>query len=84
MKNIEFKALTKFGETFREQFNGRKFSRLVVNEAKDRNISIHQVLEEFAEQHYLACYSTEPIIRYEFTWLDEFNHKHSIVKQLKH
>lgn len=82
MKNIEFRASNKFGGTYREQFNGRKFTLKVKNEAAERNISTYQVIVEFVKQHYLEFYSQEPITYYEFSWRDEFNYKHTISQSL--
>ena len=78
MKNIEFRVSNKFGSTYLEQFNGRKFTRFVRNEAAERDISTYQVIVEFVKQHYLEFYSHEPITYYEFSWRDEFNYKHTI------
>ena len=39
MKNIEFRATSKYGLTFVENIDGRKLTRLVSKEAAERNIS---------------------------------------------
>ncbi len=82
MKNIEFRATNKFGSTFREKFNGIRFTRLVKKESAERNVSTYQVIVDFVKQHYLDFYSHEPITYYEFSWRDEFNYKHTISQYL--
>ena len=80
MKNIEFRVTDKYGSTYREKFNGRKFSRLVSKEAAERKISEYQVIIEFVKNYYDKYYSNEEVTNYEFTWRDEFNYKHTISK----
>lgn len=80
MKNIEFRATNKFGSTYREKFNGRKFTRLVAKEVAERNICEYQVLIEFVKYHIDKYYSNEEITNFEFTWLDRWNYRHTISK----
>ena len=73
MKNIEFKATDNFGKTYSEKLNGRKLTRFVEKEAKERNVSESQVIRDFVENHFFEYYSDKEITSYEFTWRDEFN-----------
>ena len=75
MKNIEFRAVSKFGSTFVEKIDGRKLTRFVAKEAAKRNVSEHKVIRDFVETIFDKYNAEEEIISYKFTWLNEFNSK---------
>ncbi len=78
MRNIEFRATNEFGEIFSEKLDGRKFTRFVAKEAKERNVRENHVINDWIKSHLDKYLSKEEITSYEFTWLDEFNHRHKI------
>lgn len=78
MRNIEFRATNEFGENFSEKLDGRKFTRFVEKEAKERNIRKNQVINDWIKSHLDKL--EEEITSYEFTWLDEFN-RHCKIEQ---
>ena len=80
MKNIEFRATSKYGLTFVEKIDGRKLTRFVAKEAAKRNVSEHKVIREFVETIFDKYHSKEEITSYEFTWLDQFNNKCKIAQ----
>ena len=80
MKNIEFKAVSKFGSTFAEKIDGRKLTRFVAKEAAKRNVSEHKVIRDFVETIFYKYHSNEEITSYEFTWLNQFNSKCTIAQ----
>ena len=80
MKNIEFRAVSKFGLTFIEKIDGRKLTRFVAKEAAKRNVNEHKVIREFVETIFDKYHSKEEITSYEFTWLDQFNNKCKIAQ----
>ena len=80
MKNIEFRATSKYGLTFVENIDGRKLTRLVKKEAAKRNVNEHKVIREFVETIFDKYHSKEEITSYEFTWLDQFNNKCKIAQ----
>lgn len=74
MRNIEFRATNEFGENFSEKLDGRKFTRFVEKEAKERNIRKNKVIDDFIKTNLLDKYlSKGEITSYELTWRDEFN-----------
>ena len=73
MKNIEFRATNEFGETFSEKLDGRKFTRFVAKEAKERNVRENQVINDFIKNLLDKYLSKGEITSYELTWRDEFN-----------
>lgn len=75
MRNIEFSATNEFGENFSEKLDGRKFTRFVAKEAKERNIRKNQVINDWIKCHVDKYLSKGEITSYEFTWLDEFNRR---------
>ena len=75
MKNIEFRATNEFGEIFSEKLDGRKFTRFVAKEAKERNVRENKVICDWIENHLDKYLSKGEITSYEFTWLDEFNRR---------
>ena len=81
MKNIEFKAIDKFGKTYSEKLNGRKLTRFVAKEAAKRNVNEHKVIRDFVDYHFDEYYSDKEITSYEFTWLSQCNNKCKIVQQ---
>ena len=81
MKNIEFRAVSKFGLTFIEKIDGRKLTRFVAKEAAKRNVSEHKVIRDFVDYHFDKYYSDKEITSYEFTWLDQFNSRCKIAQQ---
>lgn len=80
MKNIEFRATSKFGSTFAEKIDGRKLTRFVAKEAAKRNVSEHKVIRDFVETIFDKYHSKEEITSYEFTWLDQFNSRCKIAQ----
>ena len=80
MKNIEFKAIDKFGKTYSEKLNGRKLTRFVAKEAAKRNINEHKVIRDFVDYHFDEYYSDKEITSYEFTWLNQFNSRCKIAQ----
>ena len=75
MKNIEFKATNEFGVIYSEKLDGRKLTRLVEKEAKERNIRKNHVINDWIKGHLDKYLSKGEITSYEFTWLDEFNRR---------
>lgn len=74
MRNIEFRVTNEFGEIYSEKLDGRKFTRFVEKEAKERNIRKNHVINDWIKSHldkYLS--EEEEITSYELTWRDEFN-----------
>ena len=80
MKNIEFRATSKYGLTFGEKIDGRKLTRFVAKEAAKRNVNEHKVIREFVETIFDKYHSKEEITSYEFTWLNQFNNKCKIAQ----
>ena len=80
MKNIEFRATSKYGLTFVEKIDGRKLTRFVAKEAAKRNVNEHKVIREFVETIFDKYHSKEEITSYEFTWLNQFNNKCKIAQ----
>ena len=74
MKNIEFRATNEFGEIIREKLDGRKFTRFVKKESKERNVSENQVINDFIKNLLDKYLSKGEITSYELTWRNEFNH----------
>ena len=74
MKNIKLKATNEFGEIYSEKVDGRKFTRFVAKEAKERNVRKNQIINDWIICH-LDNLSKGEITSYELTWLDEFNRR---------
>lgn len=78
MKNITFKSQNKFGSTSFQKIDGRKFSRFIRRIAKENGLCEYEIIKHYVEK--LVSEEKKDVIHFEFSWLDEFNHKHSIVK----
>ena len=73
MRNIEFRVTNEFGENFSEKLDGRKFTRFVEKEAKERNVRENKVINDWIKCHLDKL--EEEITSYELTWLDEYNRR---------
>ncbi len=78
MKNITFKSQNKFGSTSFQKIDGRKFSGFIKRIAIENGVCEYEVIKHYVEK--LVSEEKKDVIHFEFSWLDEFNHKHSIVK----
>ena len=75
MRNIEFRVTNEFGENFSEKLDGRKFTRFVEKEAKERNVRENKVINDWIKCHIDKYLSKGEITSYEFSWRDELNRR---------
>ena len=78
MKNITFKSQNKFGSTCFRKIDGRKFSGFIRRMARENCVCEYELIKHYVEK--LVSEEKKDVIHFEFSWYDEFNHKHSIVK----
>lgn len=78
MKNITFKSQNKFGSTSFQKIDGRKFSGFIKRLATENGVCEYEIIKHCVEK--LVSEEKKDVIHFEFSWYDEFNHKHSIVK----
>ena len=79
MKNITFKSQNKFGSTTFQKIDGRKFSGFIRRIARENCACEYDIIKHYVEK-LVSEERNKHIIHFEFSWYDEFNHKHSIVK----
>ena len=78
MKNITFKSQNKFGSASFQKIDGRKFSGFIKRISTENGVCEYEVIKHYVEK--LVSEEKKDVIHFEFSWYDEFNHKHSIVK----
>ena len=78
MKNITFKSQNNFGITSFQKIDGRKFSCFIRRIARENCDCEYEIIKHYVEK--LVSEEKKDVIHFEFSWIDEFNYKHSIVK----
>lgn len=78
MRNITFKSQDKFGIASFQKVDGRRLSCFIKRIATENDISEYEVIKHYVEK--LVSEEENDIIHFEFSWYDEDNHKHSIVR----